>query len=269
MRKQAPYKNHTLEYEARGSGPAVVLLHGFGETASVWEQQVDRLEKNYRVLVPALPGTSGSEALDDMSLESMADSIYFLLQHEGIHQCFLIGHSMGGYIALAFAEKYSSLLLGLGLFHSSAYADSAEKIATRRKGIAFMQQHGGYEFLKTSVPNLYSSATKTHRAALIEEHLSTVKDMPGSSLIAYYESMIRRPDRTGVLKTIRVPVLFVLGKEDAAAPLEQGLEQCSLPDLCYIHILDQSGHMGMREETEKSNGLLSEYLSTTFEIAVT
>jgi pimeloyl-ACP methyl ester carboxylesterase len=269
MRKKAPYKSHTLVYETSGSGPAVVLLHGFGETAAVWNDQVARLGKDYYLIVPQLPGTDDAAPIDDMSLEGLAEAIRFLLQHEKIDRCFLIGHSMGGYITLAFAEKYSTLLLGLGLFHSSAYADSPEKIATRRKGIAFMQQHGGYEFLKTSIPNLYSAATKAQRPSLIEQHLSTVKDMAADSLISYYESMIRRPDRTMVLKNAPVPVLFVLGSEDMAVPLEQGLEQCSLPDLCYIHILDQSGHMGMREEPEQSNDLLIAYLSTTLEIAAT
>lgn len=269
MRKKVSYNSHSLVYDITGSGPVVLLLHGFGETASVWKQQIAHLEKDYLLVVPQLAGTGDSELIDDMSLEGMADSIRFLLQHEKIDHCFLIGHSMGGYIALAFAEKYRELLLGFGLFHSSAYADSVEKIATRRKGIAFIQQHGGYEFLKTSVPNLYSAATKAQSSALIDQQLSTVKDMQAASLIAYYESMIRRPDRTGVLKAINVPVLFVLGTEDTAVPLEQGLEQCSLPELSYIHILDQSGHMGMLEEPEKSNDLLSDYLSTTLEIAAT
>lgn len=269
MRKQAKYKGHHLAYESTGSGPAVVLLHGFGETASVWARQTAYLEKDYHVLLPQLPGTEDSDLIADMSLEGIADSIHFLLQQENIDACFLIGHSMGGYIALAFAEKYADRLLGLGLFHSSAYADSADKIGTRQKGIAFMQQHGGYEFLKTSVPSLYSAATKAQNQALIESHLSTVKNMPATTLIAYYESMIARPDRTRVLQTARFPVLFVMGKEDTAVPLEQGLEQCSLPNMCYIHILDQSGHMGMREEPEKSNDLLGAFLSTTLEIAVT
>ena len=172
----------------------------------------------------------------------------------------VIGHSMGGYVTLALAEKYPELLNGLGLFHSTAYKDSEEKKATRRKGIEFIQAHGAFEFLKTTIPNLYSDITKIEKKEIVENQIALSNNFSADALVRYYEAMMKRPDRTKVLKNIKVPVLFVLGKYDNAVPMKDGLEQCSLPDLAYIHILESSGHMGMREEPEGSNQILKNYL---------
>jgi pimeloyl-ACP methyl ester carboxylesterase len=160
----------------------------------------------------------------------------------------MIGHSMGGYVTLAFAEKYPAMLKAFGLVHSTAFPDTEEKIETRRKGIAFIEKNGAFEFLKTATPNLYSPETKEERPRVIEKQIESLRNFSGAALVRYYESMIRRPDRTSVLKTSKVPVLFILGKYDNAVPFNDGLRQCYLPPLSYIHALEHSGHMGMQEE---------------------
>jgi pimeloyl-ACP methyl ester carboxylesterase len=198
---------------------------------------------------------------EDMSMEGLAACVRFILDKEGITQCTLIGHSMGGYITLAFAEKYPQMLHGFGLFHSTAFADTDEKIASRKKGIAFMQEHGGFEFLKTAVPKLYSDVTKQNNPSLVEEQIQSLQGFSKEALIAYYEAMIRRPDRTEVLKQNKQPVLFVLGKYDSAVPAQETLKQVHLPQKTHVHILEESGHMGMQEEPEKSCTLLLDYLS--------
>lgn len=262
MYKQLTYNNSVLSYQCSGAGPAVVLLHGFGEDSSVWAFQ-KVLEQHFQMLMPDFPGSGKSGMLADMSMESLADVVYFMLQNEGIEKCILIGHSMGGYIALAFAEKHETLLSGLGLFHSSAFADTEEKIATRKKGIAFMAEHGAANFLRTAIPNLYSTATKESKPTLIEQQLQAASGFSKETLIANYEAMIQRPDRTEVLRRIAVPVLFIVGRWDTAVPLQSGLSQCYLPQLAYIHVLDRSGHMGMMEEPEKTNAVLNQYVSET------
>jgi len=173
----------------------------------------------------------------------------------------LVGHSMGGYIALAFAEKYSEYLNGLGLFHSSTYADTEEKKATRRKGIEFINSHGGFEFLKTTVPNLFSPYSKDQMPELIDGFISSLSNFKGDPLVSYYEAMIQRPDRTAVLKKLKIPVLFVAGKYDNAVPLKDSLQQCHLPEISYFHVLENSGHMGMMEEAGKTNDILKKYFT--------
>jgi pimeloyl-ACP methyl ester carboxylesterase len=168
---------------------------------------------------------------------------------------------MGGYITLAFAEKREQRLKGFGLFHSSSYADSAEKKETREKGITFIKEHGAFAFLRTSTPNLFGPSTKEQDQALIEGQIELCSGFTDAALITYYRSMMERPDRSEVLKNTSLPVLFILGQHDVAVPLQDGLQQCHLPKLSFVHILEVSGHMGMLEETAKSNTFLNNYFA--------
>ncbi len=172
----------------------------------------------------------------------------------------LIGHSMGGYIALAFAEKYPEYLNGLGLFHSTAYPDTEEKKAARQKGIQFIKEHGAFEFLKTANYNLFSQLSKDKMPQLIDEFIGSLRNFTAKALVSYYEAMMKRPERIATLKNLQIPMLFIAGKYDNAIPLNDILDQCHLPEISYFHILAESGHMGMIEETEKSNRILNDYL---------
>ena len=147
-----------------------------------------------------------------------------------------------------------------GLFHSTAYADTEEKKETRRKGIRFIQEHGAYEFLKTSIPTLYSPGSQETKKELIAEHLAEGHNFSEPALVSYYEAMIARTDRSHILKESINPVLFILGRHDVAVPIDDGLEQCHMPQLSYIHILENSGHMGMVEEPETINQALLSYI---------
>ncbi len=263
MHKGIEIDGKQIVYQITGKGRSVVLVHGFGEDSRIWKQQVNYLQDKYQIITPDLPGSGQSGIINDMSIEGLADAIYTILQSEKIEECVLIGHSMGGYITLAFAEKYPTLLKGFGLFHSTAYADSEEKKATRLKGIDFINKHGAFQFLKTSTPNLFSPTTKETQPSLIEEHLNSLAYFQNEALVAYYYAMINRPDRTKILKESKVPVLFILGVHDVAVPIQDGLQQCYLPSVSYVQLLEQSGHMGMYEEPEKSNQTLEEFLTIT------
>jgi pimeloyl-ACP methyl ester carboxylesterase len=260
MNKEFSIEGKKLFYRVYGSGKPVVLLHGFGEFADVWTDQVNLLKKNYRVIVPDLPGTGDSDIIDDMSIEGMALAVKQILEVENIGTVDLIGHSMGGYITLAFAEKYPERLSGFGLFHSTAWPDSEEKKATRQKGIAFIEEHGAKAFLETATPNLFSPVTKDERPGLVDKQLAGLSNFSPHTLVLYYQAMIQRPDRVAVLKNARVPVLFIMGKYDTAVSFQDQLKQCHLPEISYIHILEHSGHLGMLEETVKSNEALLEFL---------
>lgn len=261
MEKHIISQGKKLAYSTYGKGSPVMLVHGFGEDDKVWKIQVDALKKEYQLIIPQLPGTGGSAMTEELSMDSMATSLKNILDAEGIKNATIIGHSMGGYITLAFAEKFSESLNGFGLFHSSSFADSEEKIATRKKGIALIKEKGGHAFLKTATPNLFSDKTKDERPELVAEQLEQAGSISDLSLVSYYEAMISRPDRTEVLRKTKIPVLFTMGKYDKAIPISDSLQQCHLPEKSYIHILDQSGHMGMIEEPEKSNSILKNFLS--------
>ena len=143
--------------------------------------KLDYLKDQFKLIVPDLPGSGESEMIDDMSMEGMAEVIKAIFDSEQNSQLsdtievppsggggVLIGHSMGGYITLAFVKKHSSLLRGFGLFHSTAFPDSDEKKQTRKKGIEFIRKHGAFEFLKSSTPNLFSPNSKGVNPELID-----------------------------------------------------------------------------------------------------
>ena len=252
MDKKIANGANTLFYRDVGAGLPVVLLHGFAEDHTVWDIQVEHLLTSYRLIIPDLPPAS---------MGSMADSTLAILDHEGIDNCVLIGHSMGGYVTLAFAEKYPDRLKGFGLFHSTAYPDSEEKKAARRKSNDFIRTNGSAPFIRQSIPNLFAAETRTSRPSLVQTMIDRYSGLAPDTLIAWYEAMIQRPDRTKVLKEATTPVLFVIGKEDQAVPPEHTLQQSHLPSLSHIHILQHSAHMGMLEEPGLSNNLLQSYLN--------
>jgi pimeloyl-ACP methyl ester carboxylesterase len=255
MEKLLDYKGSSIHYFIEGKGTPLVLLHGFGEDHTIFKNQVDFLKEHCQVFVPDLPGSGTSDLLKSSapSVEEMADSIHDLLLAENILACIMLGHSMGGYITLAFAEKYPEMLTGFGLVHSTAFEDNEEKKETRRKGIEAIKKYGAYSFLKNTTPNLFSTKFKQAHPEQLEALIEKGKEFTNEALAYYYTAMIQRPDRTSVLKNSKVPVLFIIGTEDIATPLKDLLEQVHLPVISHIHILAGVGHMGMLESPSAVN----------------
>lgn len=262
--KHIQFKGAAIEYDLHGSGNPLLLLHGFGVDRTIWDGMIPALAETHLVLAPDIPGIGHSCLIEekDVSMDTYAELLAALLQQEKIATCTIIGHSMGGYITLAFAEKYPEKLGAFGLFHSSAYADNEEKKNTRRKGIEFTKKNGVSAFLRTSTPGLFANPEK-HQAE-IDDLVKKGSIMKPAAVEQFYEAMMARPDRTAVLKTFPNPILFILGEHDKAVPFEQGLAQTKLPAEAHVHILKQSGHLGMLEEPEKSLLNVQHFLARIF-----
>lgn len=237
-----------------------MLLHGFGEDSRIFRDQVNVLSKQFRVFAPDLPGSGvlsshhwqpGTE-----TIEWLAEWVNEQLVAKQIDSCIMLGHSMGGYITLAFAEKFPEKLAAFGLVHSTAFADSDAKKETRQKAIRFMKEKGAFAFLKTSIPGLFGPLFSKEQPGKIAALVQEAKAFTIESLSAYYRAMIARADRSGVLKSASVPVLLVAGTEDTAVPLPDLLTQAAYPAECHFHILQQSGHMGMLEDSENLSKIL-------------
>lgn len=261
------YNHSNIFYRRIGKGKRVMLLHGFAEDGSIWNNQIAFLKNHFRLLIPDIPGSGRSELIRDGNIATYAEVIKAILAddfqqqgNEGSEEITIIGHSMGGYIALAFAEKYPEHLAAFGLFHSTAYADNEEKKLTRAKAIHFIKDKGSYPFLQTSIPGLFSQAFAEGHSAVLNELVNQAKNFSPLALIQYYEAMIQRPDRTSVLKKFPKAILFIIGEKDNVIPLQSSLEQCYLPAQAHIHILAKSAHMGMLEEKEKVNEILYHFL---------
>ncbi len=250
-----------LRYTITGTGNPVLLVHGFAEDSTIWNRQKEFLQTNHQLLIPDLRGTGHSSAMEmPASIEQMADDLKFILDKEAITSCTIIGHSMGGYITLAFAEKYPSLLNGFALIHSTAYADSEEKKTARTKSIDFIKQNTAYEFIKTTIPNLFADAFKQNHPLQVAELIEDGKQFSKEVLIAYTKAMIERPDRTTALKETKIPVFYFIGAEDKAVNPADALQQTALPAICKVHVEQAIAHMGMWEATETLNKTLEEFL---------
>lgn len=262
------FRNKKIFYRAEGKGKPVMLLHGFGEDGTIWKYQFAKLKQEYFVIVPDLPGSGQSQMLEgECSLGDYAELVGAIAEKEMEQKTnsddktfSLIGHSMGGYITLEFAKNHPEKLNSFGLFHSSAFADSDDKIAARRKSIDFIQKNGAKPFLKTSVPDLFSEKTRVENPSLVNDLLTIANQLSGEALIQYYEAMIKRTDTTDVLSSFPKPILFMIGKHDMAVPLQDSLKQCHLPRVAVIHILQHSGHVGMWEEMDLSTTYVTNFL---------
>lgn len=261
MQKQFEYKGQVVNYGDEGAGLVLVLLHGFAEDSTIWATQVDFLKKNYRVITPDMPG-SGQSAYNAAleSIEDYAAAIEALLKQANVGQCIMLGHSMGGYIMLAFAALYPQYLKGIGFVNSTAFADGEEKKLNRDKGIAVMQEYGAQAFIKNTTPNLFAAGYKKQFAAKVEALTTKGAGFTTAALQQYYRAMKNRPDRTPVLKQSGLPVLFIAGTEDVAVPLADTLKQVHQPLVSYIHIFEDTGHMAMMEAADKTNEAIAAFL---------
>lgn len=262
MEKIVQFKSSSIFYRVEGEGYPVVLIHGFAEDGRIWQHQIQYLSENFTVIIPDLPGSGKSPFNSTLeTIDDLAEAVASVLHQQQIGDCIIIGHSMGGYIGLSLAERYPGMLKGLGLFHSTAYEDTEEKKLARQKGISFLRKYGASEFLNQSIPNLFSEIFKRTYPGIVSELIERYNNFNPQSLVSYYNAMMKRTDRTHVLKNWKNPVLIVAGKEDPAVPLAQSLSQSHIPEICYFHILINTAHMGMLENTNLTNELLKEFLN--------
>lgn len=247
MKNFIDFRGKKIFYQSTGSGPAIVLLHGFLESSSIWKNFSRKLSESFRVILIDLPGHGQSEVIPDiLTMDLMAEAAYQVLKTLEVPSCLVAGHSMGGYAALAFAEKYARKVKGIILFHSHAGADSPEVRANRERTLAIVRKdHQG--FIRNFIPGLFDPANvgKFHEEIGVLKELAL--EIPKEGIIAALEGMKNRPDRQHVLAQSKVPVLFIIGKNDSRIPMQLILPQTTLPEHSEVLLLDHVGHMGFIE----------------------
>jgi len=245
-----------LSYWTSGKGTAILFLHGFCEDHTIWDEFVSPFIKDYMVILPDISGF-GKSSLPNQpcSIDFYADCIRAILDAEKVSSCLMIGHSLGGYITLNFATRYGNYLSGFGLFHSTAFEDDEAKKEDRTRVAESVRKYGETSFVKElykilfAAPYLSSHQQEVEALRKYAAEISSVEGIAQASL-----AMKDRKDTTEVLKQSKVPVLFLIGKEDKAISLEKTLPLTHLPDRAVICLLDGVGHMGMfeaQEETQK------------------
>ena len=171
-----------------------------------------------------------------------------------------MGHSMGGYIGLALADYYVNHVMGLGLIHSTTYADSDAKKESRMKVAEFLQEWGSEKYVQTAIPNLFSSRFKKENQDAIQHVIECGAHISNESLIQFVMAMRNRPAYSHLLTQKRIPIWMIVGEEDIAIPIEDSLAQTQLLPPQNVIVLKEVGHMGMIEAPEIVNPSMHHFL---------
>lgn len=247
-----------IHFFEEGTGQPLILIHGFCETARMWTDFADRLSDEFRVICPDLPGIGGSPISgDQITLEEVAVILEEWLEENQIRNPIVIGHSLGGYVALALLELMGTRLKAVGLFHSSAFADAADKKETRNKAIVFLKKNGVDKFVTSFVPPLFPEDRREELAAEIEAAIEDGKRSSLDGLVAFTGAMRDRKDRLEVLKHYSGPKLLIAGTEDGAVKIEASRAQKHV--FSQYHELEGVGHMGMIEQKDQTLKLVREF----------
>lgn len=246
-----------LSFTEKGTGPAVILIHGFPFNKTIWEGFADELTRSFHVYTIDLPGFGESPTLNtSFSIQDIANEILSWIAENEIKHPVLVGHSLGGYVVLAMAKAQPTLPAGFVLFHSTALADSEEKKESRNKVLEFIGKNGVVSFTSNFIGPLFadqSLADIDHvRQIAVQAKQETVK--------AYTEAMRDRPDQTSLLRDFHRPILIISGEKDPGIPVESVQKQASLSKDIELTILPNVAHMGMYEARGKTISLIEEFV---------
>lgn len=230
----------------------VVLLHGYLESMLVWEEFIPYIYKEVRVVTLDLPGHGISVVKGEChTMEALADAVAAAMETLGVERYTVVGHSMGGYVALALCERHPERLEGVVLLSSTPNADSEEKAEARRREIALIKS-GKKELLARMAPAVGFAADNRARMkdtiADLEELVVVTED---EGIVALLNGMIARPDRNEMLLKSPVPQLFILGRKDEYITPAIAETMVARHPQAEVAWLDESGHMGFLEEPER------------------
>ena len=251
------FKKAVCHYTDQGSGPALILLHGFLEDLSMWDHIVDSFAHRHRVICLDLLGHGKTENIGYIhTMEDQAHMLRFLLDELNVSQSTLIGHSMGGYIALAYAELFPDSVKGICLMNSTALADSEEKKHNRVRGIKAVKQNHKI-FIRIAIPNLFSEDNRSVFTSEIKEITNTALKMSQQGIIASLEGMKIRKDRRQILSKQDKEILMIIGKKDPALDYKSLLEQSKIGGVQSV--IFEDGHMSHIENESELKQELSKW----------
>ena len=265
MKKTVQYQQKSICYEITGSGPALVLLHGFLESKAIWADFTGSLQNDFTTVAIDLPGHGESELISGThSMQLIAETIKAVLEAEKIEEAVVAGHSMGGYAALQFAADQEGRVKGLVLFHSHANADTDEAKENRRRTINIVKQNRG-GFIKQFIPDLFDQKHVDDYSDAIQKLQNIADLMTPEAIIAALSGMRDRPNQLQYLLLTEIPVLFIIGKQDSRMPYNQLMAQAVIPSHSEVLLLEDVGHMGYIEAPGKTLQALKHFALRCFE----
>ena len=252
------YKNINVSFSSEGKGSAIVLLHGFLEDSSMWKDITDVLVKRHRVIIIDLLGHGKTASLGYVhSMEEMAAVVKKILNNQRIRKTTIIGHSMGGYVGLAFAEKYPENLKGLCLMNSTAQADSEERKELRTRAIKMAQTN--YEALVSmSVSNLFVPEIKKDISQEMKNSKKVALNTSEKGYAACAEGMKIRKDRQHILKGAPFKKLIIVGEKDPVLNYTSIVEEAKRTETPLVSL--PNGHMSHIENKEELLLVITSFL---------
>ncbi|MFO7756196.1 MAG: alpha/beta hydrolase [Bacteroidales bacterium] len=260
MMKSVRYRDVSIAYNDKGEGDLLILLHGYLESSEVWDDFVPGLAQRYRVIAIDLPGHGQSSVSgNEHSMEFMADAVKAVIDHEDIGRCMMVGHSMGGYVTLAFIEKYPLFLRAYCLFHSHPYADTDEIIENRKREIKIVQSGKKDLIYPVNISKMFADFNTGRFSEELERHKEIASAIPAEGIIAVLNGMIHRPTRHELLEKGDIPLLLILGRYDNYISFGEMKNRIGLPQNAELLVLERSGHLGFVEEKEKSQEAIMDF----------
>lgn len=252
------HKNTRIFYEIEGTGNAIVLIHGFLENSTIWKSLIPELSKRNKVILIDLLGHGKSDCLGYMhSMEIFAETVEAVLKHLKIRKCMLVGHSLGGYVALAFADKNPAKVKGLCLLNSTSNEDSEERKDIRTRANKMVQTN--FEtMLKMAISNLFyqeNVALFTSEIELLKKEALTTS-LQG--YMAAQEGMKMRPNRNHVLTNATFKKLLIIGEKDPVLDAKVSMEEAQNTNTNFV--VFSGGHMSYIENKIEVIGTLKEFV---------
>jgi pimeloyl-ACP methyl ester carboxylesterase len=255
------YKDGKINYTDQGRGEVIVLLHGYLETSEIWASFAGKLAEEFRIIAVDLPGHGKSDIFSEThSMELIAGIIDDLIRSLDTKKFFLAGHSLGGYVTLAYAELFPAKLSGYCLFHSHPFADPPEVIEKREREINLVKAGRKDLIWPGNIAKMYATPNLEKLSAALKRSKTIASTIPGEGIIGVLKGMIARPSRLSVMEEGKIPCLWILGAMDNYINCEKVQEKVILPVNAKVVVLENSGHLGFIEEEEKSLAVLGSFI---------
>lgn len=255
------FRERIIHYSDSGNGSIIVLLHGYLESSEVWNGFEKKLTSKFRVISVDLPGHGLSDIYGDVhTMEFMATVVKELLNNLGVKKAFLTGHSLGGYVALAFLELFPDYLSGYCLFHSQPFPDPPVAIEKRKREIEIVRIGKKNLMYPDNVIRMFAESNLEKFSDALQRSKDIASRIPGDGIISVLNGMMIRPSRQSVMEEGRAPCLWILGSMDNYIPCDLIQTNVNLPSNASVVILKNSGHMGFVEEESKSVEVITEFV---------